>query len=277
MVHAGPLFVEWSREKSDLPHGLCKSLSPALEHATPLVPSSYTPDLHPSTQTGMISVMKKCSTCETFKPLGDFYKDARTADGLYSNCKGCHRTAANKARTPTPYVPVVDDKRKGPQPQRRRPEHVTPADMRRLWSRVSIGDPADCWEWQGARDKSGHGRISIGKRKPGVHVLVLEEALGRPLSPGMEACHECDNPPCCNPAHLTEGNRSYNMKGAFERGRLALPGKRTDGLKGQRLTEEDVRAIRTSTESDVELAGRYRVDRRTIYQARTGQTWGWVI
>jgi hypothetical protein len=52
--------------------------------------------------------------------------------------------------------------------------------------------------------------------------------------------HHCDNPPCCNPAHLYLGTVIENVRDRVERDR---------GVKGERvntnkLTEDEVRAIR---------------------------------
>lgn len=33
---------------------------------------------------------KKCHTCQTVKPNGEFYKDQRAVDGLKTECKDCH-------------------------------------------------------------------------------------------------------------------------------------------------------------------------------------------
>lgn len=41
--------------------------------------------------------MKRCPTCQTEKPLAEFYADKRTADGLKSQCKRCH--GAGNVRT----------------------------------------------------------------------------------------------------------------------------------------------------------------------------------
>ena len=35
--------------------------------------------------------MKKCATCKIANPESNFYKDARSKDGLYSHCKTCHK------------------------------------------------------------------------------------------------------------------------------------------------------------------------------------------
>lgn len=37
-----------------------------------------------------MSDTKKCTTCKEIKPVTDFYKDIRRADGLKSQCKKCH-------------------------------------------------------------------------------------------------------------------------------------------------------------------------------------------
>lgn len=57
----------------------------------------------------------------------------------------------------------------------------------------------------------------------------------------QEVRHSCDNPPCCNPAHLGDGDHLDNMLEAAERGRMA----NCEGHAKARLTAEDVRAIRS--------------------------------
>lgn len=40
--------------------------------------------------------VKVCTTCREEKPISEFYKDARSADGFYSRCKRCHRCSVAK-------------------------------------------------------------------------------------------------------------------------------------------------------------------------------------
>lgn len=44
------------------------------------------------------------------------------------------------------------------------------------------------------------------------HRFSLELSIGRELTSEEEACHECDNPICCNPKHLFVGSHDDNMK-----------------------------------------------------------------
>src|ERR1035437_6125251 len=85
-------------------------------------------------------------------------------------------------------------------------EALDPVEV--FWSKVDrLGGPDACWPWMGARDQDGYGLFRPPKatRRPTqrAHRFALELKLGRPLAPGMQARHAvCDNPPCCNPAHL---------------------------------------------------------------------------
>jgi hypothetical protein len=81
-----------------------------------------------------------------------------------------------------------------------------------------------CREWgmmpgMTALNSKGYGVLRWRGRLTYAHRLALELTLGRPLGPGMEACHHCDNPPCGEPLHLFEGTRVDNMQDAKRKGR----------------------------------------------------------
>lgn len=52
-----------------------------------------------------------------------------------------------------------------------------------------------------------------------VHREALAEKLGRPVSPGLYACHHCDTPACYEPEHLFEGTPAANTQDMFAKGR----------------------------------------------------------
>ena len=79
--------------------------------------------------------------------------------------------------------------------------------------------PTGCWEWNGGKHVSGYGVLNIYGRSHYAHREALQIKLGRPLTPGMYACHTCDNPPCMNPDHLFEGDHRDNMADMRSKGR----------------------------------------------------------
>lgn len=80
-----------------------------------------------------------------------------------------------------------------------------------------------CWLWSGAVGKRGYGRVKIAGRLALAH-RVVAFAVGRIDSlhaPERIECvlHACDEPSCCNPAHLRPGTLSDNMQDCVAKGR----------------------------------------------------------
>ena len=133
-----------------------------------------------------------------------------------------------------------------------------------------------CWVWRGCVNNKGYALCSYGgKRRQYAHRLMLEHKLGRPIAPGLNTLHSCDNPRCVNPAHLTEGTQKQNIQQAVARGRLAPKPPLCQGERHghSKLTGEAVRTIRASGERRLVLAARYGVTPQTISKIRAGQRW----
>ncbi len=62
-----------------------------------------------------------------------------------------------------------------------------------------------------------------------------------PVPDGLFVRHTCDNPPCCNPAHLLIGTAADNTHDAIERDRLA----RGFDLSHTKLSREQVEEVRS--------------------------------
>lgn len=89
-----------------------------------------------------------------------------------------------------------------------------------FWTRVDRRGPDECWPWTASRQTGGgYGVFTREGRTKYAHRAALEEAIGRPLAAGEFACHTCDNPPCCNPAHLFVGSALDNHRDMSRKGR----------------------------------------------------------
>lgn len=123
----------------------------------------------------------------------------------------------------------------------------------RFWSRVdkSAGDDG-CWLWTAARTR-GYGKINInglaGGRK-GVPQWTHRVAWILTNGP-TDLCvlHACDNPPCCNPAHLFLGTRQDNAADRDAKGRTFNGNAaKTHCKHGHEFTDENTFRFRNGTQ-----------------------------
>lgn len=96
-----------------------------------------------------------------------------------------------------------------------------------FWMNVAISDDdAECWPWLGYTE-DGYGRFFWNKRMVGAHELALTFSTGESRAPGLDTCHRCNNPICCNPHHLRFDSRASNVADMLAAGR-GRPGRFTD-------------------------------------------------
>jgi hypothetical protein len=176
-------------------------------------------------------------------------------------------------------------------------------DVERFWARVDVAGPDDCWVWQGGcvTARGGYGlfdRRRDGKRKARQTHRVAYEFIVGPIPDGLMIRHECDNPPCANPAHLLPGTSLDNSQDMVRRGRhwtqvrpervprgddhwtrkrgtSALP-HGEDHHQGK-MTWAKVRAMRIDYAkggvSQRELAARFDVSQGLVWQIVNGRMW----
>lgn len=96
---------------------------------------------------------------------------------------------------------------------------MAPTAMERFEARVDkSAGPEGCWPWIGAHFKTGYGRFYDQGKNHVAHRWLLGQLRGEHLVwPEERGCHRCDNPPCCNPAHLYIGDAASNMADAAKR------------------------------------------------------------
>lgn len=152
-----------------------------------------------------------------------------------------------------------------------------PSLIDRLWAKVQIGEPDECWPFTGCIDPHGYGRIGIGGRGGGTanaHRVVAEFYYGSPKE-GDQARHLCGNRECCNPSHLAWGDQSANEADKLLHGRSNRGERHGMG----KLKLEQVLAIRRRAmegESQRALGREFAVAQQTISEIVTGRTWAWV-
>ena len=178
----------------------------------------------------------------------------------------------------------------------------------RFWRKVDREGPivagmeTRCWTWTGHRYTNGYGCVTLASgenRRRGLAHRVAMQLSG--IEPGaMMVCHRCDNPPCCNPAHLFLGTAADNMRDCIVKGRASRgethaaiqrahvrrgdehwsrrePGRVKRGEeRSRKLTAADVveiRALRAEGHKLREIGLRFGICDATVCNIARGKTW----
>jgi len=83
---------------------------------------------------------------------------------------------------------------------------------KRFWSYVDKKSDDECWIWKGSKSGCGYGYFFYHGADKGAHRMALQFKLGRPITEGLQACHNCNNSKCVNPSHIREDTVSSNIK-----------------------------------------------------------------
>ncbi len=142
----------------------------------------------------------------------------------------------------------------------------------RFWSKVDIGFPDQCWEWQASRREKGYGQLWDGKFNWRSHRFVYTLEHGT-IPDGMFVLHKCDNPACCNPRHLYLGTAQDNSTDMKRRN----PNHKRNVTRAHRdaspLNWSIVKDIRSSDLSPRVLSEKYGVSTDCIYGVLANKSW----
>ena len=142
----------------------------------------------------------------------------------------------------------------------------TPEDF---WNRVDIKNPDECWEWDRPPEKNGYCYFAFEGKEYLVHRFSWMQSNGD-IPKGLCVCHSCDNPTCCNPAHLWLGTRADNNVDRAEKGRSgARPNSKLTSRKADTIRAFHAAGIFTGGE----LARIHGISRQTVNRIVRNLAW----
>lgn len=108
-----------------------------------------------------------------------------------------------------------------------RPRHLSISEL--FWQTLDApNDPTACWPWPVPQQrklkypKKAYGvfkyQFPDGKIETRTHRIAWLLTYGF-IPQGLQVCHHCDYPPCCNPWHLFLGTPQANVQDACHKGR----------------------------------------------------------
>lgn len=151
-----------------------------------------------------------------------------------------------------------------------------------LLAYVEQRGPDECWPWNGWHNEQGYGRVEVNGRSYYAHRIIY--ALAHPGSINWEVkgsqatavfvLHKCDNPGCCNPAHLFLGSHADNMADKSRKGRSPdFKGERGPRAKLTNKQAQEIRWLGSLGLASSEMAKVYGVSKPTVKSIIRGRAY----
>ena len=131
-----------------------------------------------------------------------------------------------------------------------------------------------CWLWTGCKHTYGYGLFGVEDQK-----MQLAHRYAYFLTQGHypypQGLHKCDNPSCCNPEHIFEGNDADNVADMMSKGRANT----SKGSKAghAKLNENKVLKIRelfsAGHRTKASLAEQFSIDPSVISRIISRKKW----
>lgn len=147
-----------------------------------------------------------------------------------------------------------------------------PASIR-FWEKVDKS--GDCWTWTARTDAYGYGAIKVDGKSTLAHRYSWLINVGY-LPDDKLVCHHCDNPPCVNPKHLFLGTHKDNYDDMRSKGREKKASPAGEINPMSRLTDGDVRVIRSLVEqglTQIMVSKFLAVPATTVHNVCSRKTW----
>lgn len=150
-----------------------------------------------------------------------------------------------------------------------------------VWKYVEKRGPDECWPWKSSVQGGGYGAFRINGRYYKSHRVVFSVMHGGIDLAAPESnyehgfvLHRCDNPICCNPAHLFLGDVNANMRDKVSKGRQSRS--RGELHPSSVLTNADAERIREAASFGAtprDMAAAYGVSIFRLYPIIRGETY----
>lgn len=125
---------------------------------------------------------------------------------------------------------------------------------------MALNEP--CLEWDGCVNDNGYGVSYFQGKTMSVHRRAWIQEHGF-IPAGMQVLHRCDNRRCYLVAHLFLGTQADNMADMVMKGRS----------KTQRLTADEVRAIRAAPGLMADIAEAFGIDASSVSKIKSRKAW----
>lgn len=137
-----------------------------------------------------------------------------------------------------------------------------------IWTEPNTG----CHLWVNNVDGGGYGKLWFNGREEKAHRFIWIHTNG-PILNGLHVLHKCDTPACCNIDHLFLGTPRDNAEDRTRKGRTRTRGMPGISNNANKLTENQVREIRSDPRGPYKTGRDYGVSARTIDAIRKRETW----